>query len=140
MQQTKEELWAIAVEYFKLKLEGKNPVAQFITPEGRWVDDPTPFFSFCKRAWRIKPELVQHKGGEYPAPCADAEKVFENGGAHVPFLNLCDSGSGSGYLVPDERMVFITDINRAQKLVDSNLAYLNERDAIARAKVIYEID
>lgn len=85
--------------------------------------------------WRIKPETVMHKGGEYLKPCDDigSETVV-----YYPDWKFSDNNNK---VVSCSRSVVITENTRAiRALIKSGLAHKTREAAIAHAKVIYQIE
>lgn len=145
MKQTKEELWAVASEYYKQKSEGKNPLVQYCrSGKGEWDEYiacygmEIPNFNDGD-IWRLKPETVQHKGGEYPKPCTDVDEMKESGVVYKPSFHIGINGK-----VYPKAIMLVIDPRYTRYYLDgiakSGLHYLKCDDAIARAKVIYEID
>lgn len=78
--------------------------------------------------FRIKPETVQHRGGGYPKPCTVDEAV-KAPSVFSPFYNEIG-------LIAHEW----NDPRQKANIARGGLAYLKEEDAIARGKVIFEVD
>ena len=140
MQQTKEELWAVAAEYFRLKSEGKNPIAEYyIIDRKEWYAHghcfglDIPNFNDGD-IWRLKPETIQHRGGEYPKPCTGADELMDSLHAYIPGFEINDDG-----VFPVANRVSIPNRRAEVNAAKSGLYYLKGKDALERAKVIYEI-
>ena len=140
MEQTEKELWVVAAEFYKLKSEGENPVAQYLDRNNIWCDYYDrgglymPNFNDGDK-WRLKPELVKHKGGEYPAPCTDPDALLNAEKVYLP-----DYLIDNGIIKPCAVLRLCSEASVINNLISVKLAYLTEEDALARAKVIYEID
>ena len=86
--------------------------------------------------YRIKPETVMHKGGEYPKPCYSAGEMHSAGLAYFPNFTL----SYSGEVLAKAEMADCQDINNCEMFASTGLYHLTRKAAIAHAKVIYQIE
>ena len=145
MQTDKERFKVAAFYYGKAAEIGAGAASKLIQArhfgDSYWCDftgsdedAPTKFVGSIE--YRIKPEAVMHKGGEYPKPCYSAGEMHSAGLAYFPNFTL----SYSGEVLAKAEMADCQDINNCEMFASTGLYHLTRKAAIAHAKVIYQIE
>lgn len=151
--QTDKERFKVAAYYYEkaaeVGLDNAGRLVQFYTDvEGDWQDGfnstmMTGEVGFHPAyTWRIKPETVMHKGGEYPKPISicDGEKcpdIFYIPMVHADgvLFQICRPS-----VMPEYQKNPFCSPAYCFQLIKAGIAHETKEAAIAHAKVIYQIE